>query len=103
MYYNHGFYPIKIEVQSLEHIGQQYHSKIVLFGSPFYGKTFIENDVIHTIVVQNTTDFKRILTIKDTTISKDENGLPFCTISNQPVSKFYVSHPLASLFLHISL
>lgn len=89
MHYNRGFYPIKIEIQSLERIGKQYRSKISLFGSPFYGKTSIENQVINTIVVQKITSFKNISTIKNNSISKDENGLPFCTISNNPVS---ISH-----------
>lgn len=87
--FNRGFYPIKIEVGSLERIGKQYHSRILLFGIHFYGKTSILNQVIHTIVVQDTTDFKRICTINTNSISKDSNGLPYCSLSNKPVS---ISH-----------
>ncbi|NJM79374.1 MAG: 4-phosphopantetheinyl transferase family protein [Flavobacterium sp.] len=77
IHYNRGFYPVKIEIQSVKRIGKQYYSTIFLFGSLFYGKTSIKNDVIYTIVVQNKNYFKIIQTIKDTFISKDKNGLPF--------------------------
>ncbi len=89
LHYNRGFYPTKIEVESLEHIGKQYFSKILLFGIHFYGETLVENHVVNTIVVKNTTDFKRISRIKKNPILKDINGLPYCVISNKPVS---ISH-----------
>lgn len=87
--YNRGFYPIKIEIQSLELSDNEYFATTSLFNITFYGKTHIENEVIHSIVLLSNSDFKKVTNYTTNTILKDKNSLPFCSITKNPLS---ISH-----------
>lgn len=87
--YNRGFYPIKIEIQSLELSNKKYFATIHLFNTIFYGKTHIENEVIHSIVLLSNSDFKKVANYTTNAILKDKNSLPFCSITKNPLS---ISH-----------
>ena len=87
--YNPGFYPIKITIQSLELIHNEYQSIIKLFETDFYGKSTINNQIIQTVVVQRKTDFEKVITLDAVDYIKDKNGLPIEVLSGKPIS---VSH-----------
>lgn len=87
--FKRGFYPIKIEIQSLLRINNHYYSKISLFGKKFKGKTSIQNNLIHSIVICSKLKYKNVEENNGREIIKDENALPLCKISNDFVS---ISH-----------
>lgn len=87
--YNRGFYPIKIKIQSFELFDNEYFTTISLFDKAFYGKTHIENEMIHSIVLLSNLDFKNVTNYTTNTILKDKNSLPFCSITQNPLS---ISH-----------
>ncbi|WP_320814783.1 4'-phosphopantetheinyl transferase superfamily protein [Flavobacterium sp.] len=86
IYYNEGFYPIKIEVIQ---INSKNESIIKLFDSVFYGKTTIDKDFIKTIVVLNKSDFNQIQYLNTSNYIKNEKGLPIELHSKKPIS---ISH-----------
>lgn len=87
--YNEGFYPIKIQIQSLIFIENQYQSIIKLCEDLFYGKTTVSNQKVNSFVVKHECDFKKIIFLDSINYSKDPNGLPYNLNSNNPLS---VSH-----------
>ncbi|AWG21725.1 hypothetical protein FFWV33_09325 [Flavobacterium faecale] len=87
--YNEGFYPIKIEVQSLENDGDGYNSTTALFGILFYGQTTIKDGIVHTVVVQYKSDLEKIKRLPVTNYKKNKKGLPIHVHTGAPVS---VSH-----------
>jgi len=87
--YNPGFYPIKIEIQSVELINNKYESVIYLFETCFYGKSTITDSIIKTVVVQGKNDFFKIIFLDSVAYIKNENGLPIEESSGKPIS---VSH-----------
>ncbi|WP_366184291.1 4'-phosphopantetheinyl transferase superfamily protein [Flavobacterium ovatum] len=89
IYYNQGFYPIKIKIQSLELEHGEYQSIIELFGIPFYGKSRIVDQIIRTVAVQQKSDFEKVMTLYIVAYIKNENGLPIEETSGKPIS---VSH-----------
>ena len=86
IHFNEGFYPIKIEILQ---INSKKESTIKLFGTLFYGKTIVSNDIIKTVVVLNKSDFGKIQYIKTSNYNKNKKGLPIDMDSNKPIS---VSH-----------
>jgi phosphopantetheinyl transferase (holo-ACP synthase) len=86
IHFNEGFYPIKIEILQ---INSKKESIIQLFGTLFYGKTIVSNDIIKTVVFLNKSDFGKIQYIKTLNYNKNKKGLPIDIDSNKPIS---VSH-----------
>ncbi|NHN25797.1 4-phosphopantetheinyl transferase family protein [Flavobacterium jejuense] len=87
--YNRGFYPKKIEIQSLQIIDEKYFATISLFNETFHGQTLIDNKMIHSLVLVSNLEFKKITNYTTNSILKDKNSLPYCSISNNPLS---ISH-----------
>jgi phosphopantetheinyl transferase (holo-ACP synthase) len=87
--YNPGFYAIKIEIQSLLFVNNEYESVIELFDTTFYGKSTINDQIIKTVVVHRKTDFEKIINLDYIDYIKDKNGLPIPVDSGKPIS---VSH-----------
>lgn len=89
MNYNRGFYPTKIQIQSLELIKSKYHSHIEVYNTEFYGITTENSNFVHSIVTHKKSDLKKIKNYTANKIVKDDNSLPFCKVSKNPLS---VSH-----------
>lgn len=87
--YNHGFYPIKIKIQSLELVDAEYESVIQLFDITFFGKSTIKNQIIQTVVVERKIDFEKVIYLDCVAYIKNKNGLPVEVLSGKPIS---VSH-----------
>ncbi|MCW2120701.1 4'-phosphopantetheinyl transferase superfamily protein [Flavobacterium sp. 7A] len=89
IHYQQGFYPIKIKVSSLVLEHGEYQSVIKLFNLSFYGRSFINEKIIHTVAVQDKNDFEKIIILDRISYLKNENRLPIEASSGKPIS---VSH-----------
>lgn len=89
MDYKRGFYPIQIKIQSLITIKNQFWATISLFGKKFKGKSIIQNNNIHSVVLSSNLNFANVVESCESKIIKDKNSLPLCEISNNFVS---ISH-----------
>lgn len=84
--YNEGFYPTKIEIISLN---SKKESVTKLFDTFFYGETYVNTEIITTVVLHNKNDFNKIAYSKCKLYTKNSNNLPVDALSNKPIS---VSH-----------
>lgn len=89
MNYKPGFYPIKIEIKSLQLRDNIFYATISLFDILFNGKTTIENQMIHSVVLLSNFDFNKVMNYTTNAIQKDKKSLPYCAISKNPLS---ISH-----------
>lgn len=89
IHYHRGFYPIQIKIQTLVQVKKQYYATISLFGKDFKGKSTIQKNNIHSIVLCSNLNFVNVIENDNAKIIKDRNSLPLCEISNNFVS---ISH-----------
>ena len=89
MDYQRGFYPLKIEIKSLDGNDNEYHAEITLNHQNFMATSRVTTHFVDTVAVHHDLDRSKVVSLKpDTLYYKDSNGLPL-DYSNNPIS---ISH-----------
>lgn len=57
--------------------------KVICCNTTYYTKTILSNDSIHTIAVSVLDSLKMVIEIKNKSIVKDQNGIPYLSLSLQ--------------------
>lgn len=86
---NRGYFPLKIKIAEITYEEKELFSKIELNHQLFHGKSYIENNIVHSIVVQFEADFKKLHYLENEVYYKNYLGLPFSTKNDKPLS---ISH-----------
>lgn len=93
-----GYYPIKIECLDLNLNG------IVKFEDQFfYTKTFITEECIYSLAVENDSDFKNIKPLKDCDLIFKIDGIPFTKIDNKVLNISKTHHGRFEKIVYLKL
>lgn len=79
-----GFIPMQLQCSDLNSDGI-----VEIAGKTYFTRTEITADYIHTTAVVQLQDFEKIDVIHAESIAKADDGIPYCTLNNSPVS---ISH-----------
>jgi phosphopantetheinyl transferase (holo-ACP synthase) len=88
--HDRGFYPSKIEINSLRCTKDTFHSEVEINGHTFFGKTITTKQCVQTIAAHSKIALNAILFLGNNTLyTKNAKGLPFELYTQKEIS---VSH-----------
>lgn len=77
-----AYIPQKL-ICSVQSKNQNYiNGKVICFDNSYYTKTFVSDDGIHTVAVNNLSDFENVIEIEKKSIIKEKNGIPYLNLVN---------------------
>lgn len=77
------FNPKKLECSIDSQNKNTIRGKVIFCNNIYYSKTILANDSIHTIAVSELENLKMVIEIKNESIVKDQNGIPYLSLSLQ--------------------
>jgi phosphopantetheinyl transferase (holo-ACP synthase) len=77
------YIPKKLECFIESQTENAIQGKVICCNTTYYTKTILSNDSIHTIAVSAFNSLKMVIEIKNQSIVKDQNGIPYLFLSLQ--------------------
>lgn len=81
-----AFIPKQLECFDSEFIDGAWFGKVTIKDNCYFTKTLITHEYIYSTAVMDVTHFKKIQFINTEEISKDSDGVPYVTLTRNPVS-----------------
>lgn len=78
-----AYNPKKLECHIESQNKSAFKGKVICCDNTYFTKTILSNDSIHTIAVSVLENLKMVVEIKNKSIVKDQNGIPYLSLSLQ--------------------